>query len=395
MLSIILSTFNRPQYLGRLLNYYGELAVKYPILIGDASESAHFESNKEVISSVSGVLDIRHLGFDNSADGYEVMYRCLEQVDTEYVVWVHDDDFIVPSALAAAVEFLELHPSYEAAGGKGVAFTTASDGPYATSMRVNTANTIDLSVEGADAADRVGNRMSQSTPLFAPKTVYAVKRTSTAVRLHKEVLALGVDHQNAELAMNQMVMLSGNIKLIDKLFIAKQHHSSDSRSWTHARCVPIITQSNTGASYEPLLDTRLEEKLSHYPDCFDLLVDPLFHVKYERVATCLVNELSRQDGTSIEESRKIIKDWQWYFLAKRLTGKLYVDTGYQPNTADEGIRGIANGLRHWVRQIPGVHRVWQRVRYPNPPGFRADLSPIHRAITIPPAGVYSVPISKI
>lgn len=362
MLSIVLTTFNRPQHLRRLLDYFSGFHVKYPIYIGDASESTHLERNERTVGSVSKVLNVRHLVYDNSTDTYEVGFRCLEQVNTRYVVWVHDDDFVVPRALDAVVKFMDRNPSYEAAQGKQIAFRTSSGGAYSTSLEMAPLNMVDFSVEGVDARDRIRKRITQNTMFAAPKTVYSVMRAPTALRLYTEVLALGLDHSNTEAVMNQMVLLSGNIKLINRLYIGRQHYrSNNSYHGSHHRYTPVITRPGTGESYEPLLDMRRDKKILQRPDFFDLLVDPLFHIKYERMITCLSNELSRQDGIGVDESREIIKRWQWYFLAKNMMLKFCEQTGYQPNAAEGKVRPISRGLRQWLRHVPGVAVMQQKL----------------------------------
>lgn len=401
MLTIIATTFNRPRYLSRLLNYLGAYNLKYPVFVADASESTHLERNKETIRSLSTVLTVRHLVWDRWAENYEVLFRSLEQVDTEYVVWLPDDDFIVPSALDSVVEFMNRNPSYEAAQGRQILFTTSSGGPYSTSPKIAPLNMVDFSVEGASASDRIRKRMAQNTRLGAPKASLAVMRTANALRLYREVLALGLDHSSTEGIMGQLVLLSGNIKLIDRLYIARQYDSANLANHAHVRYVPIITQSNTGELYEPLVDMRLDEKISHRPDFFDLLVDPLFHIKYERMVTCLASELSRQDGISIEESRKIIKYWQWYFLAKNMMPKFYEHTGYQENTIGTETRHVSKRLRQWARHVPGLKQIWRKLRLVSggqmsaaaslhlSSNFRDDFMPIYRAVTVQPEGTIS------
>lgn len=395
VLTIVLTTFNRPQYLSRLLNYFCGSIVKHRIIIADASKLPHLERNKEIIDSISNVLNVHHLVWDSSTDGYEVVVRSLEQVKTRYVVWVADDDFVVPPSLDSVIEFMDSNTSYEAAQGKQIQFTTFSDGPYSTSLKTAPLSMVDFSVEGASAVERIRKRMSQNTRLSAPKTVYSIMRTSNALRLYKEVLALGLDYSNTEGLMNQMLLLSGNIKLIDRLYIARQYGTSNAAVRAHSRFVPIITQPSTGDSYEDLVDRSRDEKILHPPDYFDQLTDPLFPIQYDRKVTCLANELARNDNISIEEACKIIKYWNWYFLAKNMMPKFYEHSGYhQQTTIATSTKSISKRLRQWARNLPGLQRTWWKVSggkmslaallRPKSP-FYEDFLPIYRAITASPA----------
>lgn len=393
MLTIILSTFNRPEYLRRLLSYFQTLKLKHQIYVGDASGPGHLERNKEFIDSVSGVLNIRHLVCDSSKDSNEVLFYCLEQVDTKYFVWVHDDDFTVPSALDSAVAFLDRNPSYEAAQGSQVYFSTVPGGPYGDSVIVAPCRHVDHSVEGSSAAQRVRKRMAQKT-LIAPTTTFSVKRTATALRAHKEAFALGLDHGGTETAIDQLTLLSGNIKLLNGLYIAKQVNSANNSSTAHGRYMPIVTQSENGVIYEPMVDPRAKEKGLHPPEFIDMIVDPLFHVKYERLTTCLAAELSRQDGISEEESRDVIKLWFWYFFGKDALTDFYQH--YHPDQVLSTLgekapsKPVPGALRNWARRVPGATRIWRRlglitggnVRHARW-SFHGDFKPIHHAITGP------------
>lgn len=411
MLTIILTTFNRPQHLLRLLNYFCSYNVKHPICIGDASKPTHLERNKDIVSSVSRVLNVQHQIYDSSTDTYEATFRCLEQVETRYVVVAHDDDFVVPTTLDAIVDFMERNPSYESAQGRQISFRTGTNGAHSATIEIGPLAMVDFSVEAASAAERIRKRVSQKTRRPAPKTFFSVMRTATALRLYKEVLSLGLDFQNVEGLMDRMVLLAGNIKLLDRLYIAKQYDSSTSDyHGNQGRYASIITQSSTGKLYEPLVDKRGNEKVSHMSYAVDLVVDPLFQIKYERIVTCLANELSRQDGISVDESRKIINYWYWYFVGRDvvLGSYQYLKPGavLQQNTTKAKSRFASKDLRQWARQIPGVRQAWLKLRLVsgcqmsplavlNPYStFNTDLAPIYHAVTTFPPDERERPVGK-
>lgn len=396
MLTIIITTFNRPQYLYRLLRHLHWYKVGYPIFVGDASEEIHLERNKKIIDSMSGVLDIHHLVYDSSSDVFKVMYPCLEQVDTRCVVFVADDDLIVPSTFDSVIEFMDSNRSYEAAQGRQILFTTASDGPYSASVKTESQKMVDFSVEGTKAIDRIFKRMSQDTRLSAPKTAYSIMRTSNALRLYKEVLSLGLNYSYNEATMNQMLLLSGNIKLLDKqLYIARQNHSSNAALRAFSGYVPIITRSSTSEPYEVLIDRCLEEKRMYPPDYFDQIIDPLFPIQYERMTTCLANELARNDGISVEEARRIIKYWQWYFIAKNMMPKFYEHGGadYQKKGVGFKTKSALKRFRQWAKGIPFLKKMWWKVSggemslssllRPTSP-YHKDFMPLYKIITTPP-----------
>lgn len=370
------------------MDYFGELGLKYPILVGDASAGPNLERNKQIIRSIGDRLILRHVVCDHANDSNEVLLHCMSQVETAYVQWVADDDFIIPEAMDAAIEFMDHNPSYVAVQGQQILFTTENDDACAPSLDIAPLNMVDFSVEGASAADRVRNRMFQNTRIVAPKTNYSMMRTSNIARIYREVFAQGLDHSNTESLTNQMVLLSGSIMLMERLYIARQYRKQPEDQGAfraHGRYMPIITQSSSGETFAPLVDTRAGEKFSHPPDFFDLMVDPLFHVKYQRIVDCLARELSYQDGISMKESQELVRYWQWCFLAKSMMPKFHEHFGHLKLTREPaGIRA-----RQWVKRVPGVRKLGRKLRWISGnglraagPEFRGDLDSIYRAVTV-------------
>ncbi|MBI3318498.1 MAG: TIGR00180 family glycosyltransferase, partial [Candidatus Omnitrophica bacterium] len=135
MLTIVIPTRDRSPFLIRLLSYWADLGFPYPILIGDSSVSPHCEEAQRAIGHFSGRLTLRYRKFPTYRElgpgegTIQCMNGLLEEVDTPYVIFVADDDFVVPDALREAVHFLEQHPDYSAVVGES-GFMTVSGGPH-------------------------------------------------------------------------------------------------------------------------------------------------------------------------------------------------------------------------------------------------------------------------
>jgi len=373
--------------------------MKHTIVIGDASDPSHLEHNKKTIYSMRRILDARHLIFNSSTDICEIILRCIEQVNTKYVVLACDDDFIVPTAMDNVIEFMEHNPSYEAAQGRQMIFETANNSPFSPTIKTVSQEMVDFSVEAATGAGRIRERMLQDTRLIAPKSGFCVMKTVTSRRIWREILSLGLSWSNNEKALVELVLLAGKIKLFDCLYIARQQHGSNLGSQGFSAYAPIVTQSRNGEQYEVLVDRRLEEKRVNSPDYFDQLVDPLFPEQYERMTNCLTKELVKQDGIGIEEARKIIKYWHWYFMAKNMMPKFYEHGGrqYLENGVHFGVKSLSKRFWQWARQSPFLRKMWWKVSdkisgdemslssllSPKSP-YHKDFMPIYRAITMPP-----------
>lgn len=116
-LTILVPTKNRPHFLERMLNYYAEVGCPFPIRIGDASDPAEYEEDRELVYRYRTRLNLFHDSHQPDFSAHASTVSNLEKSDTPYSVYCGDDDFLVPRQLARGVEFLEQHPDYSSFSG--------------------------------------------------------------------------------------------------------------------------------------------------------------------------------------------------------------------------------------------------------------------------------------
>ena len=58
------------------------------------------------------------------------MNKMLEFVQENYVAYTGDDDYVIPNSLEKCIQFLETHPEYSTAHGRGIAFSLDRIGAY-------------------------------------------------------------------------------------------------------------------------------------------------------------------------------------------------------------------------------------------------------------------------
>lgn len=392
MLTIIVVTYNRSEYLYRILNYYKNIQVEYPIVVCDASKRYYLEKNIKIVKSVNENIDITHHIYESSIYAYDAILRSMLKIKTKYHLWVAEDDFVNPNGIAKAVDFLENNPSFEAAQGKQILFRTADNSVFSPDIIVRKLIMVDYSVEGENARDRIKNIMGKNSAFQFPKNVSSVKKTSSAIRILKELLSLGVNNSYVEAVIDKLTILSGNTKLLDQIYIARQYHDSNSAEEAFARYSKIIYATKTGDMYEPLVDKRIEQKKIVPPDYFDQIVDPLFPEQWDRMSTSFANEIVLQDKINFDEALEFVKYWDWYFMAKNMMSKFYVHGGskYLPETAKVSFQ---KKIKEWGKKNPFIKKIWYRYtegkmsldsllstnsRYHN------DFMPIYKAITVRP-----------
>jgi glycosyltransferase domain-containing protein len=138
--SLVVPTYNRPEFIRRLLGYYSTVDG-LPILIGDGSTPEFRERNRAVIETFRGRgMQITHYvptlppemrpGLEAPYGYAERIVACARMATTPYVQTLADDDFCAPEFLDEAASFLDRHPDYSVATGYNCAFTLDRQEPH-------------------------------------------------------------------------------------------------------------------------------------------------------------------------------------------------------------------------------------------------------------------------
>ena len=101
-LTLVMLTHNRPDFFRRALSYYGYFG--FPIVVLDSSE----DSNENVAQRYA---DVSYCHRPGETFLKKINYG-LSKVDTPFMVFLSDDDFLLLPALNSSVEFLRSSPDY-------------------------------------------------------------------------------------------------------------------------------------------------------------------------------------------------------------------------------------------------------------------------------------------
>jgi poly(ribitol-phosphate) beta-N-acetylglucosaminyltransferase len=111
VLSICVPTFNRARYLDCLLQdlaaHIGELGFSYELLIGD---NASEDDTAEVVRKYEDQLAIRYVRRPENVGAYRNLSKLFEAAQGRYVVYIADDDLLIPGVLGRYIAHLEAHP---------------------------------------------------------------------------------------------------------------------------------------------------------------------------------------------------------------------------------------------------------------------------------------------
>jgi len=220
--SIVIPTYNRPHYLRRILRYYDSFALRCPIFIADASTDENKKQNAKIITSFPK-LSITHLqSYPPDIHQYAKLADVVSRVRTPFVVACADDDFAIPGAICACVEFLKNNPDYACCHGHYVYFQVKSGSFVWDPLPLD----ISLSNDAPAAKDRLLFHFSNF--LY---TLYSVHKTDILHRVLAESVKVTDDYRFGETYISLLTSIYGKLKILDIPYGAREF---DPRSGGHA-----------------------------------------------------------------------------------------------------------------------------------------------------------------
>lgn len=210
--TLVVTTYNRPAYVQRLLSYLRERQLTSKLLLVDASEPDVQELNRGRLRSYFPEAKLVSLPSSTSLiDTYKI---ALHSVDTEYVAYCPDDDFIDPEFLTEATQFLRENDDYVLCAGR---FCLASRDDTTTFFCIQ-------SNEGAEEADPF-DRFVRLLENYWP-TLRSVQRTAIAVDAATSLDAYMHHSVLGEALHGSVYALYGKMKVLDVVSQVQVEHRS-------------------------------------------------------------------------------------------------------------------------------------------------------------------------
>lgn len=117
MLTVVLVLKDRYEFTERWLNYINKIDPFIYIIIADGSRNPLAPDQLSTFR-INSKIEYRHYGEDISiSDFVSKIDRVLEEVKTEYVILMSNDDFPIIESMITAIEFLEVNRDYVCAMG--------------------------------------------------------------------------------------------------------------------------------------------------------------------------------------------------------------------------------------------------------------------------------------
>ena len=210
--TLIVTTYNRPAYVTRLLGYLSQRRFAARLLLVDASEEEVQATNRTELERrfPSAVF----LSLPTSTSLVATYKAALHAVDTEFVAYCPDDDFLDPDFIAEGECFLREHREYVLCSGR---FTMASRNERTAFFNLQA----NASVEHDDPLDRFCHLVANYWP-----TLRSVQRTDVAIDAATTLDAYHHHSVLGEALHGSVYALYGKIKVLDRIGQIQFEHDS-------------------------------------------------------------------------------------------------------------------------------------------------------------------------
>jgi glycosyltransferase domain-containing protein len=211
-LTIIVPTFKRQKFALRLMDYWSDKDAVILVLDGSPEPI-----NKPLLSHYPDNISYVH----KPESIYERIHESLELIRTDYVILAGDDEFYIPSALAACLKKLNSDNEIVACCGRSVGFEVDKNTILGLPQYDSFAH---FNLDSTCPIERINRHMGE----YVPRLIYAVCRTSSWVRIWKEILVKEFDfYAAAEIQFEICMCINGKSLILPELMWLRSYGESD------------------------------------------------------------------------------------------------------------------------------------------------------------------------
>jgi glycosyltransferase domain-containing protein len=317
-LSIVIFTYQRQDYALRNMRFWSGRDVRVYVLDGSTRP---IDKNK--LSNLEPNVVYWHLPIPL----LERLEAARGMVDTDYVAFLADDDWYVPSALEACLVELETHQDVVACAGRGVEKALASDlvvhHRVIQSARSNYRHGPCGDVGQNDPIERM---ISHLNP-YVPSSFYSVSRSGpwkrTVQLISSRQYSSGLV---AELQFELAMSFEGKIKILDELMWLRSAENQSHTAGFELEFDAWFKDENYAEEAEYFLDVTAHHlaEIGSVSDC-GLVKDGLLRASQTYVEFCRQNERAGGGGVPT-------KQYSGTSLSKRMQAPIKKLISYLPDS---------------------------------------------------------------
>ena len=212
--SLIITTYKRPEWIERQLKYLWQKKFKFSIYILNGSPIEYGELYENIINRYSSLLTL-HYTFSPNQDGGKRVLSCLENVTSPYVIINCDDDFIIPEIIEQGIFFLNKNSDYVLYHGRAMVYYLDNPEPHGRIIRLTEYDQNHIPYNSA--LERVVYQMVNFN-----STYHSITRAEICKKSWEAVVSSNFDIIFAELAASIFSVIHGKVKREDDVYLLRE-----------------------------------------------------------------------------------------------------------------------------------------------------------------------------
>ncbi len=160
-LTLIVPTYNRQNYVLRVMHFWSNSAVTIHVLDGTA-----IPISSNTLKNFGSNINYHHMPITFQ----ERLYKAIDLVKTPYVALLCDDDFYVPSSLEKCIKYLKEHDDFIACIGRTLGFFSITKNILYVPLYSDMKSVLSPNIE---------KRMIEHMNPYNISTMYAIHKTET------------------------------------------------------------------------------------------------------------------------------------------------------------------------------------------------------------------------
>lgn len=227
MLTALLHTRNRPEFLIRAINYYND-KFHYPLFILDASDDNYFNEIASNLIAIKPRFPLEILHHHGAVPLYQRFSDVLRKISSPYILLMADDDLYYEPWIDASMRYLEEHPSCGTVYGHAITFELDSYIPFGGIKRfaITKPNPVARWMEHESPIDRLAELGK------GPWTTtgwYAMQRTEIFRKIVYQAKAAQFNNEMLERLLTILQPIYGKVVMLDDVYLARQVNPFENR----------------------------------------------------------------------------------------------------------------------------------------------------------------------
>ena len=309
-LTIIITSFNRPKCLYRLLSFLLSFKKGFKIIIADSSFP---DQDFSQVKSLDFQNRVNFQRFKSDVKVAEKISKSLNFVETEFSVLCAEDDFIIPTSVETCIQFLKKNPDYSSCHGK---YYVHSSSEYTRKFGIvfRELSKATVSCEYENPLDRI--QFYLDGKIGPQYTFYAVFKTNNLKKTWQQTYFYANNWLINEYFPCIISLILGKMKTLPIFYMSREPNT---KNWINKERVKLILSEKNNFFYsEGILENLKRENVKGIDENTKKNYFKIFETKRENMIN---NEVNFKPINENNIFKSFFRIFYYFYLKQKLIYK--------------------------------------------------------------------------